>query len=70
MNRDFKLTLRSKMSYGKLQNLQYKPKNALIQIIYFVGVARTTEMPNRRTVVNGSVCTGTKTKPDGASVQQ
>ena len=70
MNKDFKLTLLSKMSYGELWSCSDKPKNALIQIIYFVGIGRTTEMPNRRTVVNDSFCGGTKTKPDGASVQR
>ena len=50
MNRNFKLTLLSKMSYGELQSCSINLRMRLF-IIYFVGIARTTEMLNRRTVV-------------------
>ena len=38
------------MSYGELQSCSINLRMRLF-IIYFVGIARTTEMLNRRTVV-------------------
>lgn len=41
MNRDFKVTLLTKMSY-RVGVSQYKPKNAFDQITFFIGIAHTT----------------------------
>ena len=48
MNRDFMLNLLSKMSYGELYSCSINQRMRLFRL----SIARTTEMPDRRTVVN------------------